>query len=82
VTAYDDLWSGTALKALSLLPVALQDQAEALVREICRSPRDPKYPPSVSNPRAQVGSAGPVTVVFEVSLVDNLVHITAVYRND
>jgi uncharacterized SAM-dependent methyltransferase len=75
VSAYDDVWSGAALKALSLLPPHIQDQVDALVREICRNPQ---YTPARIQAGHMVASAGPVAVMFEVALVDNLVRVAGV----
>ena len=79
VTSYDDVWSGSALKALALLPEHTRDQVEALVADVCRDPRAPRFPHVRTQPGYQVASAGPVAVLFEVGVLDNLVRITAVH---
>lgn len=78
MSTYDDVWSCAALKTLSLLPAHVQDQIDALVREICRDPQNPRYTPARIQAGHQVASAGQLAVMFEVALIDNLVRIAGI----
>lgn len=75
MTAFEDVWSGSALKALAELSAHAQDQVEALVRGVCV---DPVGSPLEGLGRTRVARSGVVRVLFQVDVVGELVYVVRV----
>lgn len=79
MSAFDDLWSKTALSDLGQLMPHVVDQVEALVREICRDPFGPPGVKLVRDPAgAWVAEDSLLAVMYRVDEVDRLVYVVGV----
>jgi hypothetical protein len=81
VTFHEELWSGTALAQLALLPTAARDQVEATVQQICREPGGVGVQIAGDDPHARpvyAARAGSVLIVYEIDTIGEMVHILRV----
>lgn len=79
MSSFDDNWAKAADDALALLPAGERDQAEALVREICRDPyglaTDEVYG---ADPRERTAVSGMIAITYMVDEIGDLVYVVRV----
>jgi mRNA-degrading endonuclease RelE of RelBE toxin-antitoxin system len=74
----DDVWTKNALDELAALPVPVQDQAEALVRELCRDPYGSGSVESASGRGLRLARAGGVMVLYQIDRAGELLYVAGV----
>jgi hypothetical protein len=74
----DDVWTKTALDDLAALPMPVQDQAEALVRGLCRDPLGSGSVESASGLGVRLARTGAVMLLYRVNAVGDLLYIVGV----
>jgi hypothetical protein len=78
VSRFDEIWSGSAQRAAEGLPPLLRDQAEALVRHVCRDPLGPDTAEHPQVPRTRVARAGRLAVYYQVDEIGEMVYVVGV----
>ena len=78
MTAWDDLWSGTALAQLAKLSPAAQGQVEATVQQICRDPGAVGRAvggDGATGRTLYAARAGLIVVLYQIDEIGEMVHI-------